>query len=98
MLMITLPTAKQQGLAWEWKKNINQLDGWIASIPILAMFVFFHELLFLIPAYLFFFGCFGAWVKHHFKGSNGDLLGTAIEGGELWGLLITWIYFSFVMG
>ena len=32
-----------------------------------------------------------------FKGTNGDLLGAAIEGGELWGLVVTWIYFSFVM-
>ncbi|MFC0471928.1 adenosylcobinamide-GDP ribazoletransferase [Halalkalibacter kiskunsagensis] len=97
-LMIILPTAKQQGLAWEWKKNISQLDCLYAAVPICVILFFFHEFLYLLPAYFLFFVLFGFWIKHTFKGTNGDLLGTAIEGGELWGLAITWIYFSFVMG
>jgi adenosylcobinamide-GDP ribazoletransferase len=34
----------------------------------------------------------------NFKGMNGDILGASIEGGELWGLFILWIYTWFVMG
>lgn len=97
VLMVFLPTAKKQGLAWEWKRNINRIDCIIAIIPVLVFVFFFHELIFFIPAYIVFFYLFGAWVMHTFKGTNGDLLGTAIEGGELWGLVIAWISFSFVM-
>ncbi len=97
-LLTYLPSAKQQGLAWEWKKNVNRLDFWYAAIPVLMIVFFLRELLYLIPVYIIFIGLFGTWVKHVFKGVNGDLLGTAIEGGELWGLLATWIYFSFVTG
>jgi adenosylcobinamide-GDP ribazoletransferase len=98
VLMISLPTAKQQGLAWEWKKNINWRDSLYAAIPIAGVLFFFQDFLFFIPVYFLFIVMFGLWIKHSFKGTNGDLLGTAIEGGELWGLAITWIYFSFVMG
>ncbi|MDT8859291.1 adenosylcobinamide-GDP ribazoletransferase [Alkalihalobacillus sp. MEB130] len=98
IIMIALPTAKQQGLAWEWKKNIDWKDGLYAFIPIVAILILFEGFLFFIPAYLLFITAFGVWVKYKFKGTNGDLLGTAIEGGELWGLVITWMYFSFVMG
>ncbi|SOC43081.1 adenosylcobinamide-GDP ribazoletransferase [Ureibacillus acetophenoni] len=97
VLMVFLPTAKQQGLAWEWKKNINRYDCLLSILPLLVLLFFFNEFLYLLPVYLLFIGLFGAWVIHTFKGTNGDLLGAAIEGGELWGLAITWIYFSFVM-
>jgi adenosylcobinamide-GDP ribazoletransferase len=98
ILMMTLPTAKPQGLAWEWKKNVKTIDGLYAVFPVMVMLFFFPKWFFLIPAYGLFIGLFGLWIKQTFKGSNGDLLGTAIEGGELWGLVIIWIYFSFVMG
>ncbi|KGR77139.1 adenosylcobinamide-GDP ribazoletransferase [Ureibacillus manganicus] len=97
VLMIFLPTAKQQGLAWEWKKNVNRYDCLYAMIPVLALLFFFNDFLYFLPGYILFIGLFGAWVFRTFKGTNGDLLGTAIEGGELWGLAITWIYFSFVI-
>lgn len=98
VLMIFLPTAKQHGLAWEWKKNVKRLDCLYAAIPVCVLLFFFPDFLFLLPAYIVFIGLFGAWINHTFKGTNGDLLGTAIEGGELWGLAITWMYISFVMG
>ncbi|MGD6830780.1 adenosylcobinamide-GDP ribazoletransferase [Sutcliffiella halmapala] len=98
VLMYTLPPAKKSGLAWEWRRNINGWDVVWSAIPVAAAFLFLHEFLFLLPSYLLFIVVFGWWVKKAFKGINGDLLGTAIEGGELWGLAITWIYFSFAMG
>ncbi|MFD1037812.1 adenosylcobinamide-GDP ribazoletransferase [Virgibacillus byunsanensis] len=97
VLLIVLPVAKKQGLAWEWKKNVNRLDGLYAALPVIGIVWFFPDFLYFIPAYIVFIFLFGIWVKVKFKGINGDLLGTAIEGGELWGLVIAWMYFSFVM-
>lgn len=98
LLLVMIPTAKREGLAWEWKKHVKGLDVFLAFLPILVVFLFLPSYLFLFPAYLLFIVLFGLWVKHIFKGINGDLLGTVIEGGELWGLAIVWIYFSFAMG
>lgn len=98
VFMYTLPPAKKSGLAWEWRRNLNGWDVVLASLPVAAAFLFLHEFLFLLPSYVLFILVFGWWVKKAFKGINGDLLGTAIEGGELWGLAVTWIYFSFAMG
>ncbi|MFA9558471.1 adenosylcobinamide-GDP ribazoletransferase [Evansella sp. AB-rgal1] len=98
LLLFVMPTAKQEGLAYEWKKHICNSDILIAVIPVFVIFLIFPSYLFLFPAYLLFIVVFGLWVKHTFKGINGDILGTAIEGGELWGLAMTWIFFSFVMG
>lgn len=98
IFMIFLPPAKKQGLAWEWRKNVRRIDGLYAILPLLVGFCFFQDLLFFLPVFAIFYGLFGVWVMHAFKGTNGDLLGTAIEGGELWGLAFTWIYFSFVTG
>ncbi|WP_018924542.1 adenosylcobinamide-GDP ribazoletransferase [Salsuginibacillus kocurii] len=98
VLLITLSTAKQQGFAWEWKKNVTRLDMVYALVPVLVLLFFFPAYLYILPAYFLFIAVMGIWIKRTFTGTNGDLLGTAIEGGELWGLLITWIYFSFVMG
>ena len=97
MLMILLPTAKNEGLAWEWKKNLDRIDLIYAIIPVIILTVLFPTFFFYVPAYLLFVIIYGLWVKRTFQGTNGDLLGSAIEGGELWGLVITWIYFSFVM-
>ncbi|MFC2949167.1 adenosylcobinamide-GDP ribazoletransferase [Virgibacillus sediminis] len=97
VLLIALPAAKKQGLAWEWRKNVNKLDGLYAAIPVIGIVWLFPDFLYLIPSYIVFIVFLGIWVKVKFKGINGDLLGTAIEGGELWGLAITWIYILFVI-
>jgi len=97
MLMIFLPTAKNEGLAWEWKKNLSRNDLIFAIIPVVILSLLFPAFFFYAPAYILFVILYGKWVMRTFKGTNGDLLGAAIEGGELWGLVVTWIYFSFVM-
>ena len=98
IFLLFLPTAKKEGLASQWKTHVNRIDVFYAIIPVCVAFIFFQGFLFLIPAFLVFFLFYAVWVMRVFKGMNGDLLGTAIEGGELWGLMIVWIYFSFVMG
>lgn len=97
MLMVFLPSAKSEGLAWEWKKHINRIDFIYAIIPVIVFVFLLPSFYIFLLAYILFVIIYGTWVKQTFKGINGDLLGTAIEGGELWGLVITWIYFSFVI-
>ncbi|MDQ0228995.1 adenosylcobinamide-GDP ribazoletransferase [Metabacillus malikii] len=97
-LFITLlPTAKQQGLAFEWKKNITMLDCIFAAVPLVIIVLFVPQALYMLIGYCLYFGAAAVWIQKTFKGTNGDLLGSTIEGGELWGLIITWIYISYVM-
>ncbi len=97
ILLTMLPTAKKEGLAAVWKANIKRTDLLYAIVPVVIVVIYLDQFLILIPAYFLFVIFYGLWVMKAFKGINGDLLGTAIEGGELWGLMIVWIYFSFVM-
>jgi adenosylcobinamide-GDP ribazoletransferase len=97
-LMYLFPTAQQEGLAFEWKKNLTRSDLVVSFMPIAALFLFLPEYLVLLLGYFLFTWWYGYWMMKHFKGSNGDLLGTAIEGGELCGLIVMWIYISFVIG
>ncbi|MCR6105769.1 adenosylcobinamide-GDP ribazoletransferase [Salipaludibacillus agaradhaerens] len=97
-LLIFLPAAKKEGLAWHWKKNLNWLDSVWAGMPIVLVIGFFPHLSWLVILFLLMTGLYGFWLMRTFKGVNGDLTGAAIEGGELWGLLLIWIFTSFVMG
>ncbi|UJW56970.1 adenosylcobinamide-GDP ribazoletransferase [Bacillus sp. A116_S68] len=97
-LLIFLPAAKKEGLAWHWKKNLNWLDSVWAGIPIVLVIGFFPHLIWFIILFLLMTGLYGFWLIRTFKGVNGDLTGAAIEGSELWGLLLIWIFTSFVMG
>ncbi|WP_335869894.1 adenosylcobinamide-GDP ribazoletransferase [Bacillus sp. 2205SS5-2] len=97
-LMCFYPSAKQKGLAEEWKRNLTKVDVALAFLPLAVALIFLPSYLILLPAYLLFSWCYGLWMMKRFKGINGDLLGSAIEGGELWGLAVVWIYISFVMG
>ncbi|MCR6097412.1 adenosylcobinamide-GDP ribazoletransferase [Salipaludibacillus agaradhaerens] len=97
-LLIFLPAAKKEGLAWHWKKNLNWLDSVWAGMPIVLVIGFFPHLSWLLILFLLMTGLYGFWLMRTFKGVNGDLTGAAIEGGELWGLLLIWIFTSFVTG
>ncbi|NLP52894.1 adenosylcobinamide-GDP ribazoletransferase [Bacillus sp. RO1] len=97
-LMHLFPTAQQHGLAFEWKKNLTGRDLVLAFLPIAVLFLFLPQYLVLLPAYALFTWWYGKWMMKQFKGSNGDLMGTAIEGGELCGLIVMWTYISFVIG
>ncbi|KMJ57583.1 cobalamin biosynthesis protein [Bacillus sp. LL01] len=97
-LMYFYPTAQQEGLAWEWKRNLTKVDVILALFPLAVVFIFIPVYLVLLPAYFLFSCWYAHWMMKKFKGSNGDLMGTAIEGGELWGLVVVWIFISYVMG
>ncbi|WP_416148843.1 adenosylcobinamide-GDP ribazoletransferase [Salipaludibacillus sp. HK11] len=97
-LLVFLPAAKKQGLAWHWKQNIGSVDVICGLIPIAVVMFFVPEYLVIFPIFLLSVVIYGGWVVRTFKGVNGDLIGTAIEGGELWALMLVWIYISFVTG
>ncbi|MFD2444911.1 adenosylcobinamide-GDP ribazoletransferase [Bacillus sp. CGMCC 1.16607] len=98
ILLFSLPTLKKEGLAYTWKAHLSKGDVAVAVLPLLIYLVFLPKFTFLLFAYLFYFFIVRSWIKKTFNGLNGDLLGATIEGGELWGLLVLWIYFSYGMG
>jgi len=97
-LLVFLPAAKKQGLAWQWKKNIERVDVVYSFIPVVILLIFLPEYIVIVPVFLLSIGLYSLWLIRTFKGINGDLIGTAIEGGELWGLMLVWIFISFVTG
>lgn len=96
-LLMFLPTAKKQGLAWQWKKNLGKVDVVYSFVPVLVLLVFLPEYIIIVPVFFLSIGLYSLWLVRTFKGINGDLIGTAIEGGELWGLMLVWIFISYVM-
>ncbi|RKL66198.1 adenosylcobinamide-GDP ribazoletransferase [Salipaludibacillus neizhouensis] len=98
LLLGVFPSAKTSGLAWEWKKNLTIFDIFFSFLPLVILCVFAPNVIFLGLAYGLFILVYGVWMMKTFKGTNGDLIGTAIEGGELWGLLSVWIFFLYGMG
>lgn len=98
ILLLILPTAKKEGLAWEWKEHLTLEDILIASLPMSVIMLLFTELIPIFFVYFLFIGIYSLWVVRVFKGINGDLVGAAIEGGELWGLAFICLFTWFVMG
>ncbi len=98
ILLFFLPTAKTEGLAWEWKKHLTLGDLAVALIPLIVFISLYPILVFVFLSFLLFLLFYSLWVRAVFKGINGDLIGSAIEGGELWVLAIMWSYTLFVTG
>lgn len=97
VLLVFLPTAKKQGLAWQWKKNIRRVDVVYSIVPLVILLIFLPEYIVILPVFFLAIALYSLWLMRVFKGINGDLIGTAIEGGELWGLILVWTFISFVM-
>lgn len=89
---------QNKGLAYEWRRHLTLLDVSVAFIWVIAVALLYVPLLIMIPLQFLFSFCYGKWAMKHFKGMNGDLVGTSIEGAELWNLLVLYILLSFVMG
>jgi adenosylcobinamide-GDP ribazoletransferase len=98
VIMYFVSTGKEEGLAWEWKKHLTLVDVFLAILPLIVFLFFFPVTLPLLLVYGVFLGGYALWTYRTFKGINGDIIGTVIEGGELWGLVTAWIYIWFVMG
>lgn len=97
-LLYAAPVMKQEGLAFQWKQKIEFQDVFIGVVIVFFYTLLFPPMLLIFFSYFIYFLLIRLWMLKNFKGINGDILGTSIEGGELWGLLVLWSYTWFVMG
>jgi adenosylcobinamide-GDP ribazoletransferase len=100
-LLVEAPEARPKGLAWSWKQHLGRADLWLSTLPLIPMAFWISGgmqwLVVLLCSLLIFLLSYAALMIRAFKGVNGDIIGAAIEGGELWLLLIAWSWWSFVM-
>lgn len=97
-LLILLPAARPEGLAWAWKQHLERGDLLLALVPLLLGFLLWPGWPWLLVALIPFLFGYGLWARRAFNGINGDIVGAAIEGGELWLLLCVWLWYSSAMG
>ncbi|WP_163559588.1 adenosylcobinamide-GDP ribazoletransferase [Halomonas sp. NO4] len=95
-LLRLAPCARREGLAWTWQQDLERRDLLLALLPLGLLFVSLPGWPLLLGALLAFLLVYGGRMIRGFTGINGDIVGAAIEGGELWLLLIAWSWWSFV--
>ncbi|KAA0014170.1 adenosylcobinamide-GDP ribazoletransferase [Billgrantia pellis] len=96
-LLVLAPAAHAEGMAASWKRDLASLDLWLAALPLLPLAALVPGGVWLCLALAPFLALYAWGMLRAFKGINGDIVGTAIEGGELW-LLVAWSWWWFVMG
>ena len=89
---------QNKGLAYEWRRHLTMLDLLIAFVLVMLFVFIYPPFIIMVPLQFLFSFCYGKWAMKHFKGMNGDLVGTSIEGAELWNLIVLYILLLFVMG
>ncbi|MGY6566573.1 MAG: adenosylcobinamide-GDP ribazoletransferase [Halomonadaceae bacterium] len=97
-LLVLAPAARPEGMAASWKRDLAPRDLWLAALPLLPLAVLVPGGVWLCLALAPFLMLYAWGMLRAFKGINGDIVGTAIEGGELWLLLVAWSWWSFVTG
>ncbi|WP_165967193.1 adenosylcobinamide-GDP ribazoletransferase [Jeotgalibacillus sp. S-D1] len=106
LLLIRMPLAKQDGMAFFLKKSVKKEQVFIPLL--LAVVSLLVPLLFypfdwqlaglLLIGSVAWAALFIRFAQNEFGGISGDLLGACLEGGELWSLIMVWFYLSIVMG
>lgn len=96
VLLIEIPAARPEGLAWAWQQDLSRRDLGIALLPLVLLLWFPGAVVMGLALVPFLWG-YAKSMLRAFRGINGDIVGAAIEGGELWLLLVAWIWWSFVM-
>ncbi|QOR39476.1 adenosylcobinamide-GDP ribazoletransferase [Billgrantia diversa] len=95
-LLVLAPAAHSEGMAASWKRDLIPLDLALAAVPLLPLAILVSGGWWLCLALVPFLALYAWGMVHAFKGINGDIVGTVIEGGELWLLLVAWSWWSFV--
>ncbi|MFQ3788401.1 adenosylcobinamide-GDP ribazoletransferase [Halomonas sp. A29] len=98
VLLVLAPAAHVEGMAASWKRDLTPFDLMLAALPVLPLALLVPVGGWLCLALVPFLALYAWGMLSAFKGINGDIVGTAIEGGELWLLLAAWSWWSFVMG
>lgn len=94
-LLVLAPAARPAGLAWAWKQYLGKHDLLWSLVPLTIGFLLWPGWPWLLVALAPFLIGYGLWARRAFNGINGDIVGAAIEGGELWLLLNVWLWYSF---
>jgi adenosylcobinamide-GDP ribazoletransferase len=97
LLLRLAPLARREGLAWTWRQHLGRRDLALALLPLVVVFGFLPGGVWLLGALCVFLFVYGLVMVRAFTGINGDIVGAAIEGGELWLLLSAWSWWWFVM-
>lgn len=101
-LLLLAPCAWREGLAWAWRQHLQRRDLAFSLVPLAAVFWLLPGGLFLASGLLL--GClllfllgYGLLMSRAFGGINGDIVGAAVEAGELWLLLVAWIWWASII-
>lgn len=100
VLLLLAPCARREGLAWAWRQHLQRRDLALSLVPLAAalwllpggMFVSSGLAVLLLGCLLLFLLGYGLLMSRAFGGINGDIVGAAIEAGELWLLLVAWVW------
>ncbi|ATJ82050.1 adenosylcobinamide-GDP ribazoletransferase [Halomonas beimenensis] len=96
-LLVVVPAARAEGLAHAWQQSLTRGDLALAAVVPLALAAWTPGGLWPLLGLVAFITFYGLAARRAFGGINGDIVGAAIEGGELWLLLIAWSWWSFAM-
>ncbi|MCE9684437.1 adenosylcobinamide-GDP ribazoletransferase [Halomonas alkalisoli] len=99
-LLLLAPCARREGLAWAWRQHLQRRDLAFSLVPLAVVFWLLPGGLFLasglaallLGCLLLFLLGYGLLMSRAFGGINGDIVGAAVEAGELWMLLIAGIW------
>ncbi|MCE9664371.1 adenosylcobinamide-GDP ribazoletransferase [Halomonas sp. M5N1S17] len=99
-LLLLAPCARREGLAWAWRQHLQRRDLAFSLVPLVAVFWLLPGGLFLasglaallLGCLLLFLLGYGLLMSRAFGGINGDIVGAAVEAGELLLLLIAWVW------
>ena len=91
------PAIQNKGLAHEWRKYLSWKDIVFALFGIVIMVAIYYPFIIFLVLQSVFTLMYGKWAVRNFNGINGDLVGTSVEGAELWNVAILYIFILFVM-
>src|SRR5690554_6369499 len=97
LLLRLAPLAWHEGLAWTSRRHMARHDLLLALLPLVPLFGVVSGAPLLLGLLLVFLLLYCLASVQELSGTNGDIVGAAIEGRGVWLLLAAWSWWSFVM-